>query len=505
MWTRRALWTALLVAGCSDEPEVSQSNPRISVCPAGEDVVLAEACDRPFELGELPITLEHRLSLQVRSIGVVSLQVRGFEGTDQLKVEAELPFRLAPGQDRELSVTFVPSTLGQASARLEIDSDDETQVPYVLELRYLGVPAPAPRIELCLEDETCGPEVSLDLGMVRRTQRKSHTVTVRNRGTAALSLSQVSRAGDTSQDGELVTLSSTRAGVLEPGASAPLVLLYEPMDGGVDRLSLLLHSNDPENPRAAIAITAGSPDNFPPIAQASIVGTSSASLQVFVGDVVSIDGSISRDPEGDPIAYLWTLSGPPRSRVAFPDPTVGAVSFSPDVAGTFTVTLQVEDALEQRSPPLVLTVEALPRFALKAILEWSTGGDLDLHLLQEGGQLFGAGACYFEAPYPDWGDSARRDDDPELTEDAETSPGYEEIRLAVPTAGTYQVYVHYYDEVGAGDASATLSIVFDDASMAAAEQSVTLPETCGLWHVGEVRFPERVFTASSAPLDLLCP
>lgn len=499
------LCAATLLASCSDEPEVSQANPRISVCRLADPLVPAEACDRPHELGELPITWPHELPLLIRSVGVVTLEVSGFTGTDDWAVEASLPLRLAPGQDRALSTSFVPSALGPASARLEIASDDRTQQPYVVEVRYVGVPAPAPRIELCREDGVCGPSISVDLGLVRRTQAASHRVTVKNLGDASLELLGVQRRGSSSQPGELTVLTSTGPGTLEPGGAAPLLLVYEPQDGVLDRFALEIRSNDASNPTATIDVAAGSPDNFPPIASVIPVGTSTASVRLLVGDWVGLDGSASRDPEGDPLVYAWTLAGPARSRVELTDPTAGAVAFTPDVAGEYRVTLEVVDALGQPSAPVTVLVEALPRFALKAILEWEQGGDLDLHLLQAGGQLFGDGACYYEAPNPSWGDPNRRDDDPELVEDAEAAPGYEEIRLAAPADGTYEVYVHYFDEGGAGAAEATVSIVFDDASAPAATVTQTLAETCGLWHVGSLSFPDGSFTPSADPIALLCP
>ena len=72
---------------------------------------------------------------------------------------------------------------------------------------------------------------------------------------------------------------------------------------------------------------------------------------VFVGETVTLDGSQSTDADGDLLTYRWSLAArPPGSTAALNDPMSVNPSFSVDVAGSYVVSLTVNDG----------TVESLP-------------------------------------------------------------------------------------------------------------------------------------------------
>jgi hypothetical protein len=59
---------------------------------------------------------------------------------------------------------------------------------------------------------------------------------------------------------------------------------------------------------------------------------------------VSLNGSGSRDPEGDPMTYAWAITTAPAGSLApLSGPTSSTPNFTPDVPGTYTVTLNVSD------------------------------------------------------------------------------------------------------------------------------------------------------------------
>lgn len=70
----------------------------------------------------------------------------------------------------------------------------------------------------------------------------------------------------------------------------------------------------------------------------------------FVGQSVTMDGSASSDPDGDPLAFAWSfVSIPTDSQVtdaALINATTTAPSFIPDADGTYVVSLTVHDGLE---------------------------------------------------------------------------------------------------------------------------------------------------------------
>lgn len=65
---------------------------------------------------------------------------------------------------------------------------------------------------------------------------------------------------------------------------------------------------------------------------------------VTPGATVALDGSGSADPEGDPLAYIWTLaSRPGGSTAVLVDATTATPSFVADIAGDYEVSLTVSD------------------------------------------------------------------------------------------------------------------------------------------------------------------
>jgi len=92
--------------------------------------------------------------------------------------------------------------------------------------------------------------------------------------------------------------------------------------------------------------------NRAPIADAGVDRT------VDTGVTVVLDGSGSSDPDGDTLAYAWTIaSAPAGSTAALADPNSARPSFVPDVAGAYVVRLVVNDGTLD-SPADTTTVTA---------------------------------------------------------------------------------------------------------------------------------------------------
>ncbi len=81
------------------------------------------------------------------------------------------------------------------------------------------------------------------------------------------------------------------------------------------------------------------PVNHPPVADA---GTDRAGI--LIGSFVELNGSASTDPDGDPLTYAWTMTTKPTgSSAVLSDPTIVDPKFTADKAGTYIVSLIVND------------------------------------------------------------------------------------------------------------------------------------------------------------------
>lgn len=500
MSLRRTVWLSLsLLAACSGEDVLVQVRPQISICPQASSP--DAECDRPIALGALPLDAPVLRRIFLRNTGDGTLSVSGARSPGgTITATATFPLRIAAGASSPLDFRITAGELGPASVELEVASDDPERPEAIAELQYEGTPKPLPLLELCHGTE-CGTELMVDLGLVRRTQSAAETVRVRNIGEAPLEISSVEAEGSSSVACELHVATSTRGGTLEPGASAPLVIVYAPRDAGEDRLTLAITSDDPRAAPARIEVRGASAENLPPIADARHAATGTTSLTVVVGEPVVIDGRASADPEGDPLAFSWTVEGPAGT---IDDPAAGLVVFTPGATGVHVLSLQVRDSLGQASTPARVTIEATVRYGLRAQLSWTRGGDVDLHLAPAGAALFSSSDTSFENPSPDLGISGDASDDPRLSLDATGAPGAEEIVVAAPAPGSYRIYAHYFDDLGQGEAEVTARIVADDSATPVFEATRTLAARCELWVIGDVTFPGAAFTPDPGAAQPLC-
>ena len=71
---------------------------------------------------------------------------------------------------------------------------------------------------------------------------------------------------------------------------------------------------------------------------------------VQIGSVVTLDGSGSRDTDGDALTYAWALTTPAGSNATLSSSTVVRPSFSADAEGVYTATLIVNDGILDSVP-----------------------------------------------------------------------------------------------------------------------------------------------------------
>ena len=90
--------------------------------------------------------------------------------------------------------------------------------------------------------------------------------------------------------------------------------------------------------------------NTPPVANAGLT------QNVTVGSLVTLDGSASRDANNESLTYLWQLTAKPTgSLAALSSATSAKPTFTADLAGTYTVSLVVNDG-KDNSPAATSSV-----------------------------------------------------------------------------------------------------------------------------------------------------
>jgi PKD repeat protein len=102
--------------------------------------------------------------------------------------------------------------------------------------------------------------------------------------------------------------------------------------------------------------------NLPPVADAG------QDINVYLGELVTLDGSASFDPEGEPIAgYSWAIElAPADSNVALTSTDTAMTTFLPDVVGDYVVSLNVSDGVNTSiaDEVFIQVIENLPPVAV---------------------------------------------------------------------------------------------------------------------------------------------
>lgn len=130
------------------------------------------------------------------------------------------------------------------------------------------------------------------------------------------------------------TSDNTAVATVSPGG---LVVAQSPGD------ALVTATN--QNRSASISVTV---ENQLPVANAG------DDQSVEVGDLVTLDGTGSSDPDGAPLSFDWTMVGRPAGSTAtLSNPTSPNPSFTPDEGGAYDIELIVNDGVDDSAPDAV--------------------------------------------------------------------------------------------------------------------------------------------------------
>ena len=213
--------------------------------------------------------------------------------------------------------------------------------------------------------------------------------------------------------------------------------------------------------------------------------------------------------DGDAIAtHDWAFASVPTDAYAmFSTPTQPTATAFLDLVGDYEVTLDVTD--ESGDPACMAAaaqVQVIPERQLLLQLTWDTpgdpdpldtgagvGADLDIHLVHPSGDWFDAMfECSWRSPNPNWGNpDGAVDDNPSLDRDDTDGAGPENISLNMAEPGVYRVGVHFWDDHGFGDSTATLRVYVDGSLVY--EGSQVLTTAMRFWEPITLTFPAGTF------------
>ncbi|MBI2686890.1 MAG: choice-of-anchor D domain-containing protein [Acidobacteria bacterium] len=201
--------------------------------------VPAEAVD----FGHVLVGLDSEKTFGLKSTGSGPLTVNGMvvSGAAGFSVVApEGSFPLAAAETGEITLRFEATKAGVQTGTLAVDSTDPANPVIQVAVRARAVDAYIPEISVA---------ASVDLGTVNTGQSRETPLTIRNVGSALLTVTSVS-----SNNAAVAVAGSTRF-TLEPGAQQIVQLQFRPAAGGAFSSVLTIASDDGDRPSLPVALS----------------------------------------------------------------------------------------------------------------------------------------------------------------------------------------------------------------------------------------------------------
>ncbi len=457
-----------------------QLDPQIHVVPSAEEKLVFGQVEPGKTLNRtVVITNTGDLPLDISKISLVG--PKSFEYT--IVGDSTLPQRLINGESRlTMNVTFSPTDTGRAEASLVIQSNDPDSSSYTLPI-VANSDSPCLKIQPVILEFS--PAVSVDSTAKR-------DVTLTSCSQVPLTISNVMKAsGDNVFSYELIGADHA----LENGESATLRIHYSPDHVGTNKAEYVIVNDDPLQPNASVSVIGTASSNQCPtaVARARINTASewSRNIEAAPLDTILFDGALSHDVESTELKYFWSIRKAPTDSTSKLSVSGAQASLFADLAGNYTVCLNVEDSGAMMScSEDCISFTAIPREKLHFQLVWHTpkdetigdkdGTDLDLHFvrLRQGAdienptgeehgiwgdvgdvRLQNGTDVYFENREPTWTIAGLGTEKPSLDRDDADGEGPENINMDTPVpCSWYALGVHYYQDNALGPSYATLRV-----------------------------------------------
>ena len=453
------LGAAVLVAafslGCSDT-ELASVSPEIQV-------TWDEGYGYPDVLsyGTVTIGTYDEADVYITNVGNGNLDISSIElalPTSELTEDGD-PTILEPEEALVVHLRYTPLMNGPGTNILMVENGatiDPVEVP--IEFTADGDPIP---------DIFCDPPEH-QFGEVEVFASATQQFTVGNAGFNTLEIDTVTLTGPGVDAYELLDDQVSGLSIDPNMPGSTLTVGFSPHDIADYDAQIEITSNDPDEdplvvPLYADGITAGGDG---PVAICAV----QPQLVHPPFEFATWQGHDSYDSNGYTLTvYDWSLvSVPTGSAAGMPNcnNTADCGPFSPDLGGSYTAQLYIENQLGQ-SDTCTAVLEAVPLEDLWIEMYWvHSQDDMDLHLLAPGGTPRTNTDCYYSNcvySSPDWGQTGYAGDNPSLDLDDIPGTGPENINIPDPETGTYTVFVDDYsgstnDYTGGNDVTVNVYI-----------------------------------------------
>ncbi len=487
-------------------------------------------------VGTAPVTLK-KVELFSTTQPPVTVGIESVPGTAAATVSLTEPYTgtpvvtVTPGK----SVGFV-ITLGkleveeQIGATLQITSNSTSNAG--VDKIFVNANSSGP----CLKPSPG----ALAFGEVGVGQPKPIEVLLDGCGTEEVTVQSIALGEGTSADIKLDFSTGSFEGSVGPTSEKPLVVQPNAQEsfrvvctpsslGSEIKGTVVIQSKDLDD--RVLDITCKAAELKCPVA---CVDSVQPSNEVVPQTPVKICSKCSTAGAGHVIAnYTWSLKQPDASQAALtPNNKVQCVNFTPNVAGEYTLELQVNDDVGTPScKPAVSVLTVVPNNKLHIELTWDTpndkdktdgkGADLDLHLAHPdatsvSGQPDLDGNkepdwwwapcfdCFWLNPAPEWGDPFDLADNPKVELDDQDGWGPENIAIPIPETGVdYTISVYAWDDANLGASTPRIRI-YVDKQLVIDQVGPALNER-DMWCVGQISYdPKATTTAAKQKLFKPC-
>ncbi len=465
-------WLLLGLASCGQDVEFHDLVPEMALAPPS-----------PLDFGPVVIGESASVDLYVSNTGKKDLTVAlSVDPVGEFSFP-EAAFTVPVDGSHTVPVTFAPAEIAPFSATLWLETDDPEQPLVPFALVGLGRAVPVPEIAAC-DDH--------DFGAVPVGGSVDFICPIRNDGEAPLLLGAVSQVGS----GAFTLATDPSDSSVSVGGINPVIVRYTPATDAGDSGELRFASNDADEPEVVVQLTGngGSTVAYP---EARIAwgepGTAPTLACPATASPVAdlpLTGEASTDPLGGGLTWLWTVADAPTgAQGTLNDPEIPSPAIHLDVAGEWSVALQVEAIDGTRSAPARCLISAIPEEDIRVELSWDgPTSDLDVHLADAPETPF------YSVPgdvspcnaAPAWGASLDQDD----------ADGYgpEAITVGAAATGTYPVRVHYFQRNADFSVTATVNVWLDGALAFSGSAPLDYNE---VWEVGVVNWPAGTFGVSA--------